>query len=398
MKIDKKDIEIFINTNKSTYDIRETNNARFMDQKVTPDVLSVIAESILNYIETNNTNSFTVSDIRKLESSNEIVMDTFNKPNINQADNEYDKFFSQPIKMLTYSGVLSEDTENRPYLYKIENKDILEYISLSERCSTYFLTLYIESVLTSSGIFDEFERFFKEQNITSFDRLKTKYTEFIINNTPINTDIEVSRIFTKILNPLSFKYKKRGTRKGKMSDTNINFNDLIYNRPNWRDINKDKSMTREIYRNQFAQTVENNKSYTRSIEKAKRFVKSIHNTSEIHRFEEYPGLQAHHIFLASEFPELADVHENIIAITPNQHFFRAHPNNKTSIVSPEYQFICLLSKLDSIEIDYRNQQNFYSKERFIEVLNTGLNLDLSETIDFEELKHQLTIEYFKKVS
>ena len=129
MKIDKKDIEIFINTNKNTYDIKKTKNARFIDQKVTPDVLSVIAESILNYTETNNTSSFTITDIRKLESSNEIVMDTFNKPNINQADNEYDKFFSQPIEMLTYSGVLSEDTVSRPYLYKIENKNILEYIS-----------------------------------------------------------------------------------------------------------------------------------------------------------------------------------------------------------------------------------------------------------------------------
>ena len=31
--------------------------------------------------------------------------------------------------------------------------------------------------------------------------------------------------------------------------------------------------------------------------------------SEIHRFEQYPGLQAHHIFMESEFPQIADLPE-----------------------------------------------------------------------------------------
>jgi hypothetical protein len=35
--------------------------------------------------------------------------------------------------------------------------------------------------------------------------------------------------------------------------------------------------------------------------------------------------------MASEFPEIADCPENIISLTPNQHFYRAHPENKTQI-------------------------------------------------------------------
>jgi hypothetical protein len=398
MTINYQYVEGFINDNRHKYNVTVTRSARFMDQKVTPDVLSVIAEAILDYLVTNETDSFTVTDIRTSQKSNSIVMDTFNKPNIHEANHEYDKFFSQPIKMLAYSGVLEENTEQRPYTYTVTDMQILEYISLSERFSTSFLCTYLEAVLSESGIFNEFTRFFEEQNISAFDRLKTRYTKFIINNTPINTSVEVSRIFTKVLNPLSFKYKKLGTEKGRLSKQNIYMNDLLYNRQNWRDINKDKSITREAYQNTFQEVIENDVSYTRSIERAKRFVKSIHEISEIHRFVAYPATQAHHIFLKSEFPELANVYENIIAITPNQHFARAHPNNKTGVVSPEYQLICLLSKLDSIETDYRKQLNFYSKEKFVAVINTGLNLDLPETIDFEELKHKITIEYFSRAS
>ena len=36
--------------NEIDLDIRKTNNARFMDQKVTPDVLSIIADSILEFV------------------------------------------------------------------------------------------------------------------------------------------------------------------------------------------------------------------------------------------------------------------------------------------------------------------------------------------------------------
>jgi hypothetical protein len=36
--------------NEIDFDIRKTNNARFIDQKVTPDVLSIIADCILEFV------------------------------------------------------------------------------------------------------------------------------------------------------------------------------------------------------------------------------------------------------------------------------------------------------------------------------------------------------------
>jgi len=92
-------------------DIRKSNNARFFDQKVQPDVLSAVCECILHCIDEKD--SFSVNDVRYCEYSNELVTEIFNKPEIKKADNEYDKFFSQPLKMLAYSGLISETKKGR---------------------------------------------------------------------------------------------------------------------------------------------------------------------------------------------------------------------------------------------------------------------------------------------
>lgn len=94
--------------------------------------------------------------------------------------------------------------------------------------------------------------------------------------------------------------------------------------------------------------------------------------------------------MQSEFPEIADCPENIICLTPNQHYFRAHPINKTSIIDENYQIICLISKLDSIEINFRDGKSDYSLADFVDVLNTGYRTDyFKPEMDFEELKHQI---------
>jgi hypothetical protein len=368
-------------------DIRKSHNARFFDQKVQPDVLSAVCESIL-YCINDTTNSFSVNDIRYCDFSNELVTEIFNKPEIKKAENEYDKFFSQPLKMLAYAGLIKETKNGRINQYTIIEKDLIEYISLRDRNAFYFLALYLEKVLSDSGIWNFFDDFFKIQSQSSLEILRQNYIDFIITNTPINKELEPIRILNPMLNILSFKYKKLGTVKGKIKE--INYNDLLYNKPNWRDIKKDKSMTRaEFNKIFFEQGIDNKKTYEYYISKAKKFIRSIHKVSEIHRFQEYQATQAHHIFLASQYPELADRPENIIAITPNQHFYRAHPNNKTSILDKSYQIICLISKLDSIEIDYYKNTGFYNKNNFIDVINIGLEQNFDYTISFEELKHSI---------
>lgn len=376
------------------FDIRKTKSARFFDQKVQPDVLSAVCECIINCVE--NKSVFTVNDIRFCPYSNELVTEIFNKPEIKKAENEYDKFFAQPLKMLAYCGLLEENKKGRTNEYTIIHEEFIGYLSLRDRNAFYFLVIYLEKVLKDSDIWKYFDDFFNKQDKNSLYELRDKYVAFIIENTAINKELEPIRIFNPMLNILCFKYKKFGTKSGEV--TTINYNDLLYNRPNWRDIKKDKSLTREEFNTQFFEKeIDNDKFYKYQIEKAKKFVKMIHSYSEIHRFDAYPATQAHHIFLASQFPELADIPENIISITPNQHFYRAHPNNKTTILNNSYQAICLISKLDSIEIDYRNGIGNYSKEKFIDVLNVGLERDFKYAIDFEELKHEIIKTFFDSI-
>lgn len=137
------------------------------------------------------------------------------------------------------------------------------------------------------------------------------------------------------------------------------------------------------------------KSYEYHIQKTKRFVRAIHKDSKIHRFNNYPATQAHHIFLSSQFPELADIPENIIALTPDQHFRRTHPNNTTSVIDKSYQAICSISKLDTIENDYRNDLGNYSKKDFIDIINAGLGTDIQHTTDFKNLKHKIITYYIQ---
>ena len=49
--------------NQYDYDVRKTGDARWIDQKCTYDVVSIIADCINEYVDTTNSEEFTVSDI-----------------------------------------------------------------------------------------------------------------------------------------------------------------------------------------------------------------------------------------------------------------------------------------------------------------------------------------------
>lgn len=291
---------------------------------------------------------------------------------------------------MAYANVLEETKIKNTNHYVVRRYDILEFISLRERNALDFLYLYLTKVISDSGLSPVFDTFFANQDKNSFQNLRSSLHTFYHTYTNIDKDYEPRRIFNKIINIFAFKRKLKGTVRGHLSKTIISIEEIRYNRINWRDIGKEKSITRE----EFHKTIEENNSldgyFKYNVQKAKKFVKILHPFSEIHRFEEYPGLQAHRIFMESEFPEIADFPENIICVTPNQHLLRAHPDNKTSVIDKDYQLICLISKLDSIEINFRSGKDDYSLSDFIYVLNTGFRTDyFKQTMDFEELKHQI---------
>ena len=185
---------------KFDFDVRKSKDARFMDQKVTPDVLSIIADCVLNYDADRNI-EFTKDDIWN---------DNYFNTNV--------KFTSQPLRTLAYSGVLEMQKLGNRNVYKIANKSILEFIGMKERNAYIFLYHYLEKVLSDSNMLRFFE-VFKQKCLdgtidnAAFQDLKTRFQRFIIGNTPINGTTEVNRIFPKILNVYSCENNIEGTIK-----------------------------------------------------------------------------------------------------------------------------------------------------------------------------------------
>jgi hypothetical protein len=395
-----------INSHLNNYnlDIREIGDARFMDQKVTPDVLCIIADCIIQFTKDDTDKEFTTRDIWESEYANENVKDIFNKPDVldNTARSEYDKFFAQPLRMLAYAGVLNLEKRGNRNIFKVNNLNLLTYISIKEKNALTFITLYLEKVLNDSDIWNIFEDFFNNNDRTHFNTLKHEYEEFIIANTPINGTTEVRRIFTKIINPLSYIRKKHGTKGGNFSPDVIGYDELMYNRRNWRDVVKLRGETRQVYEERAQLLVSNtHRAFARfTMEKAKRLIRERYqDVSEVQdELAAGQATQVHHIFPRNDYPEIETYLENLILLTGSQHSAKAHPNNNTRFIDKEYQLLCLLTKNQSIKESVELlQDGFYSKDDFVYVLNTGIQngheFDVDDT--FETIEDQITYAYHK---
>jgi len=390
------------------YDVRITHNGRWIDQKCTMDVVCLVADCIIEFVNSRPEKTFTVNDIWYNEYTVENVQQIFSKPNPSEkASNEYDKYFGQPIKLLDAAGVIHGEKQGSRYVYEIVNYDILEYISFRERNSYTFLCLYIEKVLRDSGIYRLFEYFFRLQDKNSFKDLKDGYTEFTIKNTPINGATECGRIFTTVLNPLACKYRKCGTERGHLSKDVITQDMILYNQRNWRDIlsEKPKDMTRVEYEVTLPKPDEDYMTAYR-INRAKRNLRRFNDLYRNGRTEVYDerhiadwATQMHHIFPASDYPTIADYLENLIALTPTQHFTYAHPNNNTQYIDRMYQYMCLISKTGTIRENLKNKNNvpvIYDFYLFQTVLSTGLETEefyKVKDMDFEQILNLIEVHY-----
>ena len=232
-----KDNDIALFCESKDYDLRKSHNGRWIDQKCTPDVVWSIADFVLDYVD-NVKQQFTVKDIWQSDYAKETIAETFSKPGTDEkkAENEYDKVFSQPLCMLCYAGVLRDVSTTSRHLYEIANRDVLEYIAKNDTYSLRFLYVYIERVLKDSGLYPVFEAFFGAQDKAHFNAMKQVFITFYHEHTPIKKDFEPKRIFTKVLNPLAFRLKKKGTEGGHMSTTLITKADMMYNQDNFRDV------------------------------------------------------------------------------------------------------------------------------------------------------------------
>ena len=410
----ESDISNFLSTR--DYDLRISGNARWIDQKCTPDVVTVIADCILQYNSENPDGEFSTVDIWRDEYTVEYVEEIFRKPkpDENAARNEYDKFFGQPMKMLAYAGVLSEVKKGNRNYYTIVNNDILEYISIRDRNALTFLQLYIAKVLSDSGIKPLFDDLFDKQTKDSYNNLKTGFRNFLVKYTNIGSKgsdgkFECGRIFSKVVNPLAFELNKHGTKGGHISKHKITYDMLMYNQNNFRDIyaDKPKGMTRKEYA--VLHPVEaNNAFYTYQSSRAKRILRIYNDehrggvTEHIQEGQmDVQAIHCHHIFPKAWFPTISYLLENLIVITPTQHYNYAHNLGSTNEISEQYQNLLLLSKTERIQENLLNTtlEHIYEFGKLLTVLNVGFDndevLEIAD-MDFTSVVNAINTHYGNK--
>lgn len=243
MMLSKSYIEEFCD--RHDYRISKSNIARWIDQKCAADVLTIVADCILNYIrdELNDlTAEFSSKDIWKSSYASENIPNIFKKPNVDRptAQKEYDKFFQQPMELFSFAGILYKRKDGNKNIYKVNNIEMLDYIALRERNALLFLCIYIEKVLQNNNLLSKFQVFFNIPNQDNYSIVKTAFSLFTIMNTRINGITECNRIFIKIINPLAYYKNTFGTEMGRISTKKITYDMLMYNRDNFRDIYSEK--------------------------------------------------------------------------------------------------------------------------------------------------------------
>lgn len=169
----------------SDYDIRESGNGRWIDQKCTPDVVCAVADFICNYVADDpspESYAFTSKEIWHSEYASQYVEAVFKKPapKNKNAKHEYDKFFQQPMELLAYANVLGKQKIKGKNYYWVKQINILAYIALRERNALTFLTIYIEKVLHDSGLSPVFNAFFQSPSKESFDAVRNAFFAFTI--------------------------------------------------------------------------------------------------------------------------------------------------------------------------------------------------------------------------
>ena len=399
-------LEQFLNAH--DFDIRKSRNGRWIDQKCTMDELCFVADCVVVYLQEGGKQPFQSPDIWHTDYAIENVQKLFSKPDPTDKStmDEYNKFFRQPLKMLAAAGVLREDgKKNNTIQFSVENEAVLDYLSLRERNCFDFLCSYITKTLKDSGLWDAFESFFDEQTKEQYNNVKEKFRQFCWDYTPINNQAEPNRIFTKVLNPLAVLFKKKGTVGGALSKKIITLEDIKYNRTNFRDKDKDKNVSRQqaLVADKVQEDI-----YDYNVEKAKRRLRKFNDKFNNARSEILDsmaiGQQAthmHHIFPKHEFPVIADYVENLIALTAGQHLQKAHPAGNTQVIDRDYQYLCLISKTESIRKNLVDGigEPLYDFFLFMYVLDTGLRTDFFEALpenDFVQVASGIDINFPNK--
>ena len=376
-------------------DIRKSHDARFVDQKCTPDILCFMADCFLNTIAIKPI--FVINDIWETQYFIQNSRVLFNKPwaNDRHAYNEYNKVLSQPLKLLAYAQVLEVKKVRSSLAFSVKNEDLLDYIARKDRNAYNFLYCYFMKVMSDSGFLkylDEYKAHYMSHPKTAKAEVYAKYFRLINGNTPTHSRLDITRMFHKVFNVYAVEHNLIGSN-GKPAY----YSDLMYNRKNWRDLEKNKTVTRyesSLNAREDATQAAINSYY---VQKAIAVIRKIQQESEVKdAWSQGAATQIHHIFPKAQFPQIAHYVENLILLTPTQHYTKAHPNNRTQQINEDYQLVCLLAKANTIEQSLRTVgDRYYRKESFIYVVNTGLSASLSTNLNFSDIKTEIIKMYNK---
>lgn len=374
------------------FQLDEKKPLTFTNQKIKADVIEVIAELIIRYVEEKE-NFFSAPQLRENEGNNEIISRTFSKPLSNDplAAREMDKFFSQPCSYLAFYKVLELVKKGNRNYYKVLRKDILEYLKTNTYNSLKFIISANKKFVNCNFELKEtFDKFFINQDKATFAKAKQGFERFIKKYTDIVEDYEPKRVFTPFFNSLAYDLQKKGTIQGRLSSRVIVYSDLKYNRPNFYDENIELpvGMTRQEYIPIYIAGLDEQEGLDAEERTSIRKVKRYHN-----KISEYSSLEdateTHHIFPRSEFEALRIYKENLINITPNEHRINAHPNSNVTIIDESFQIELLLAKLNSIRASVEKKDNFYDISNFIKILNKGYKEKISESSSAKNIENFL---------
>lgn len=363
----------------------ESDGARWIDQKLTFDNLHLVATAVDLTVHTDDLwfDRFAIERSKMLEIT---LAKEYGKPSLTEqtAANEYDKFISQPLNMLSHAGVL-RSKKGRTRTYQVADRELLQLVSSSDKGARTFLIKYLEVVLKEFGFWPRFEDYLSSaQTEEDLKVLKEQFGNLLLETTGIGSrgsskpTTEIGRIFTKVINPICFDRGALGTEGGKVMKSYPSTFDLIYNRPNFRDARKSKKLTRkqfELVNAQLNKDAPNPSELTAIMKKIRKYHEF---RSEVLDSAGFKATHVHHIFPRSSFPELSNVPENLLVLTPGQHLQEAHPHGNTSIVDPVFQKTALFLKLESVKKSVEREDGVYSYENFAEVLEKGYGLNIAD--------------------
>lgn len=399
--------KIIESINKNELDVRKTGNGRWIDQKCTPDVVCAVADIVDTITNEDTSMWFTSKDVWFSDYARKNILNQFSKsdPTAKSSAAEYNKFYQQPLNLLAYANVLERKKERGANTYRIVNLELLEYIAMSDKNSLVFLQIYIKEVLDKSGLYPQFENFFNLQTSESFFQVKDSFLDFCHSYTNIKQKLEPNRIFPKVINPLANMLHKKGASRGRLSNDIITYASLMYNQENFRDIfaKKPKDVSRQDWMKEHPIKTSILAKFKSDSLKAKKYVRKFNDkyfsgASELHdNLANGKATQMHHIFPQHNYTEISGYVENIIALTPSQHFTEAHPNNNTNKIDLDEQEMLLKAKANTINYvtNHEEMDQIYSFDNFAHVLKVGFNSDKpeSEYNDFVSAVNEINAHY-----